>query len=200
MNSMTLRAAGRGAAVTLLLVLTGGALAESPPDQSASQAVKDAWIDGRLETTYALNPYLNSFDIDTRVENGKVYLAGALETDIDRDLAVEIARAIDGVTGVESTLAVDPGSMRAEPVKDSTEKRSFAQWVQDATTTARVKSSLVANGNTKSLAIDVTTHYDVVTLSGDVGSRKNKMLAEMIARNTEGIASVKNKLEYDEPT
>jgi osmotically-inducible protein OsmY len=63
-----------------------------------------------------------------------------------------------------------------------------------------VKSSLVANGNTKSLAIDVTTHYDVVTLSGDVGSRKNKMLAEMIARNTEGIASVKNKLEYDEPT
>ena len=39
---------------------------------------------------------------------------------------------------------------------------------------------------------------DVVTLSGAVRSRKEKLLAEMIARNTDGIARVDNRLEIDQ--
>jgi osmotically-inducible protein OsmY len=38
----------------------------------------------------------------------------------------------------------------------------------------------------------------VVTLKGAVSSRKEKMLAEMIARNTDGIANVRNQLEINE--
>lgn len=199
MNTLTrtLHTAGRGAAAMALILLWQTAAA-GPPEASASQAVKDAWIDGRLETTYALNPYLNPFDIDTRVENGVVSLSGSLETEIDRDLALEIANAIEGVREVKHDLKVDPGAMKPTPVDDPEAKRPFSQWITDATTTARVKSNLLSNGSTKELGIEVDTHYDVVTLSGRVDSRKNKMLAEMIARNTEGISSVKNKLEFDE--
>ena len=44
----------------------------------------------------------------------------------------------------------------------------------------------------------IDTENDVVTLSGAVRSRKEKLLAEMIARNTDGIARVDNRLEIDQ--
>lgn len=199
MNNLPLPAASGGAAVVLLLVLAGRVVAD-PPQESAPQAVKDAWIDGRLETAYALNSYLRLFDLRAEVDNGNVQLSGIVENEIERDLALEIARATEGVKQVDSRLELNPGSLRTDPVKDPTEQRSFAQWVQDATTTARVRSNLGANGNTRDLAIEVSTHYDVVTLSGRVESRSDMMLVEMIARNTEGISSVKNKLEFNEQT
>lgn len=59
--------------------------------------------------------------------------------------------------------------------------RSFFKWVDDATTTAAVKTRLVGNDNTKGLQIDVDTSSDVVTLSGRVASAQETQLAEEIA-------------------
>ena len=50
------------------------------------------------------------------------------------------------------------------------EHRDFPSWLDDATTTAAVKSRLIANSNTKDLQIDVDTRDDVVTLSGRVAT------------------------------
>jgi hyperosmotically inducible periplasmic protein len=58
-------------------------------------AAKDAWIDGRLESVYALNPHLSAFGIDTDVDKGVVILTGQVPSDIDRDLAGELAKGID---------------------------------------------------------------------------------------------------------
>lgn len=186
----------RGLGVALLTV-SATAATDSPPQPDAPQPVKDAWIDGRLETAYALNPYLNPFAIDTDVQTGVVRLSGTLQSDIDRDLAVKIAEGVDGVERVDDQLTVDPNSTSlTDQVEDA--GRTFAQWVKDITASARVKTNLLANGNTKGLAINVDTRDDVVTLKGTVGSRKEKMLAEMIARNTDGIHNVVNQLDIDE--
>lgn len=194
------RAIGFGMAAAVLFALAGTALAAAPSDPPPSQAVRDAWIQGCLETAFALNPHLGRFIIDTRVDQGKVMLSGTLDSNIDRDLVIEIASAVDGVTEVQSTLTVDPSALSAPAVIDREGDRSFAQWVKDATTTARIKSNLLANGNTQGLTIDVATHHDVVTLSGNVDSRKNSLLAEMIARNTEGITSVQNQIKVPDQT
>jgi len=171
--------------------------AATSPGEDAPQPVRDAWIDGRLETTYALNPHLNPLHIDTRVKNGVVTLSGTLESDIDRDLAVQIAKGIEGVSEVNDELSVEPGARAADAAAAAKGERPFPQWIKDAPSTARVKSTLLANGNTKGLAIDVDTNNDVVTLKGSVASREEKMLAEMIARNTSGITSVHNQLVVD---
>ena len=68
----------------------------------------------------------------------------------------------------------------------------------DATTTAAVKSRLIANTNTKCLQIDVDTRNDVVTLSGRVATGEQKELAEQIAGNTRDVDSVRNLLVVDE--
>lgn len=191
--------------VAFTVALTGAPLgkAASPPDPSAPQAVHDAWIDGRVETALALNPHLQPFRIETNVENAVVRLEGTLASPVDRDLALEIARGVEGVESVDSRLQVKEASAPApdatanEPSGD-VEERSFSQWIADATTTARVKTNLLANGTTRALDVGVSTRNDVVTLTGTVASRREKMLAEMVAANTEDITHVKNELKVRE--
>lgn len=182
----------------VLLAAVTAVTAGSPPGDEAPQAVRDAWIDGRLETTYALNPHLGEFDIDTHVQNGVVRLGGAVKSEIDRDLAESIASGIDGVVDVQSLVTVDPGAGMARHAETPDPTRTFTRWIEDVTATARVKTNLLANGSTRGLAIDVDTADAVVTLSGRVASSRERLLAEMIARNTDGIISVKNRLEVPE--
>jgi len=72
--------------------------------------------------------------------------------------------------------------------------RSFGAWIDDATTTASVKSRLLGNPNTAGMQIDVDTRGDVVTLSGEVVSAEEKALAEEMARSTGDVKDVRNQL------
>jgi osmotically-inducible protein OsmY len=156
---------------------------------------RDAWIDGTLEAVYSLNRHLSAFEIETEVDSGIVHLTGNVSHDIDRDLAEELAKNIDGVVEVDNDLAVAPETRAATPDVDAEGgDRSFGMWIGDATTTASVKSRLVANANTSGLQIDVDTRGDEVTLSGEVASAQEKALAEEIALSTGDVKSVHNQL------
>jgi osmotically-inducible protein OsmY len=154
-------------------------------------AAKDAWIDGQLEAVYALNRHLSAFAIETEVDKGIVHLTGNVQSDIDRDLAGELAKSIDGVVEVDNELTIVADARATPKERDG---RSFGVWIDDATTTASVKSKLIGNPNTKGLQIDVDTRGDVVTLSGEVASDEEKSLAEEIARNTGDVKDVRNQL------
>jgi osmotically-inducible protein OsmY len=158
-------------------------------------AVKDGWITGKIETVYALNSNLNAFVIDTDVKQGVVHLTGMVESDIDRDLAGEIAKGVDGVVDVQNDLTIEKTAREMAAAKAGSDgERTFGGWVDDATTTAAVKAKLVGNSNTKGLQIDVDTMDNLVTLSGEVSSTEVKQLAEEIARNTSDVKDVRNQL------
>ena len=184
------------------LVTTFGAFAslaafDALADSSTFQGeVRDAWITGRIETAYVLNGHLNPFAINTDVEAGVVHLHGAVASDIDRDLAEEIAKGVEGVTDVQNDLEIDAAKMQAAGHGKSGD-RDFGSWVDDATTTAVVKSKLLGNEHTQGLKIDVDTQDDVVTLSGRVGSTEERLLAEEIAKNTGDVEAVRNNLVVD---
>lgn len=163
--------------------------------EETQSAIRDAWLDGKLETALLFNEHLNSFNIDTEVRNGVAYLSGAVESDIDRDLAGEIAESIDGVTKVENKLMIDKSRASAENDNDKADDRKgFKQAVSNATLTARIKSELLLNQNTAGLSIDVDSNDNNVTLSGEVKSEQEKELAEKIADNTNGEGTVDNRL------
>jgi osmotically-inducible protein OsmY len=151
---------------------------------------KDAWIQGKIETVYTLNSHLSAFAIDTDVTHGAVHLTGKVESDIDRDLAGELAKGIDGVVSVDNDLVIEAKSRQTA----QTGERPFGVFVDDTTTTALVKSKLLANPNTKGLQIDVDTRGDIVTLSGSVESAEEKQLAEQLARNAGDVKDVRNQL------
>jgi osmotically-inducible protein OsmY len=108
-----------------------------------------------------------------------VQLTGKVNSDIDRDLAGELAKGIEGVVDVH----IQPGrsaAHRATPLQPPKPplavKRSFGAGSTTRTTTASVKSKLLGNPNTEGLQIDVDTRGDVVTLSGEVASAEEKAL------------------------
>jgi osmotically-inducible protein OsmY len=177
----------------VLSACTSGDAATSSDTYEGS--VKDAWITGKIETVYELNGNLNAFEIDTDVANGTVHLTGMVESDIDRDLAGQIAEGIDGVVDVQNDLTVEETARQMAAARaDGDEQRTFGGWVDDATTTAAVKANLVGNSNTKGLQIDVDTRDNLVTLSGEVSTADVKQLAEEIARNTGDVKDVRNQL------
>jgi osmotically-inducible protein OsmY len=159
-------------------------------------ATKDAWITGKVETVFTVNSHLNPFSIDTDVENGIVHLTGTVESDIDRDLAGELAKGIDGVVDVKNDLRVDvaEGRRAREETHSQAGERPFGAWIDDATTTAAVKSKLLGSANIKGLKIDVDTNNDVVTLTGQVRSSEQSQLAEELAKNTGDVKEVHNNL------
>ncbi|MEW6167166.1 MAG: BON domain-containing protein [Pseudomonadota bacterium] len=162
-------------------------------ERGTGDKVEDAWIDGSIETAFLFNTHLNNFKIDTDVNNGVVTLRGTVESDIDRDLAEEIAKGVEGVARVDNQLVV--GTVEPEDRdRAQAQSRDFRQWAEDATTTAEVKAKLLANDNTEGLAIDVDTRSSVVTLSGEVKSREEAQLAEQIADNVDGVVEVQNEL------
>jgi len=163
----------------------------------SSQPAKDAFITGKLEATYLFNRHLSPFTIHSETTNGVVHLTGAVDSSIDRDLAGEIAKGVDGVTSVKNDLVVKEGSSQAGSKSGGATSGTFGQYVDDATTTAMVKTKLLADSNVKGLKIGVETTHDVVTLTGKVGSNEQKQLAEKIAKNTGDVKSVKNQLVID---
>jgi osmotically-inducible protein OsmY len=188
----------RNLVLLALILSTSLACSQAPDEESADSAVDngaigDALIVGKLEAVYALNTHLSAFAIDTDAEDGIVHLTGTVESDIERDLAGEIAAGIEGVVDVDNDLVLETGARQAAEHNRSGE-RSFGAWVDDATTTASVKSSLLANPNTKGLQIDVDTRGDVVTLTGEVASAEEKQLAEELTRNTGDVKGVRNQL------
>jgi hyperosmotically inducible protein len=64
----------------------------------------------------------------------------------------------------------------------------------DAAITGKVKTKLLADPDVKGLAIDVDTKDGVVTLNGSADKAGNVDKAVTIAKNTDGVKSVDNKL------
>lgn len=152
--------------------------------------VSEARQEGSIWTAIALNRHLNPFKIDVDVENGVARLSGSVESDVDRDLAEQVALGIDGVEKVDNQLKVDPN---LEPRATSTEP-DFAQRLEDATLTATIKSKLLWNANTEGMDANVDTRNGVVTLKGEARNAEAKELAGRLAANTDGVNSVNNLL------
>lgn len=172
---------------------------------------KDAWIDGKAETTLLLNGNLNSFNIDTHVENGRIVLTGKVESEVDKALAEELLVNLDGVTGVDNRLTVDDSMkknrrhMTAGYDKEKLEKmnakdreryeREQNSSLKDAKIATVVKTRLLFESETSGTSIDVDADNGVVTLKGEVDSAAEKDLAVAIAKSTNDVSRVVDKIQ-----
>lgn len=183
-----------------LLLLGSAGIASAQVSDSTKGAVRDAWLDGKLESALLFNTHLNSFDIHTDVKGGVAYLTGFVESDIDRDLAGAIAESIEGVDSVQNELKIDPDEAMAAETSDDPEemeRRSFKQTVSDLTLAARVKTKLLTDENTEGTAINVDVSNGVVILNGSVASDEEKQLAGRLASNVPGAGDVRNYLTVE---
>ncbi len=186
LSSTRVRAAVSACALALCL----GALSYPVLGADESERHSDLWLKASLVTTYALNQHLNPFDIHVDVKEGVATLSGVVDSSVDKDLAGELAKGLDGVRDVDNRLQVKSDS-------GNRERSGFIEQVNDANITAKVKSQLLWNSNTQGLRMDVDTQDGVVTLRGEVASAEEAELAAQIARNTSGVREVDNRLEVN---
>jgi hypothetical protein len=105
------------------------------------------------------------------------------------------------------TPGMDPDAARrrgAELTRDAAEKAGAAatqiqEAVGEGTLTAKIKSKMALDDYVKARAIDVDTAGSVVTLSGVVQSADERERAVRLARETEGVTQVIDRLEVKAP-
>ena len=176
---------------TLSMVLAAAISSASVSAYAANdwqEGAKDAWIDGTAETTLLLNTNLNNFDINTDVENGEITLTGKVGSEVDKSLAGELVRNIDGVTDVHNELTVinDDGEEDDEGIMDT---------LNDSKISTVVKTRLLFSSDVSGTSIDVEVNRGVVTLTGTVDSDAERDLAVEIAKSTDDVRDVENNIE-----
>ena len=90
--------------------------------------------------------------------------------------------ALAGITIIGSGCAVGRGQSTA------------GEYVDDAAITTSVKAKFVEDKTVGATSIKVETLNGTVQLSGFAKSNAEKAQAELLARNTKGVRSVKNDL------
>ena len=174
-----------GFAVALLALLGAG-------EARAQSAIEDAATKARLETTIALNPHLNVFNINTRVEEGHVWLAGSVDNEVQRDLAQELAEQTTGVRRVTNEIVV------VDELPRGGVDRSWQQRIQDTTTSASVRTRLLGHREIRGLSIGVRTQNGVVTLTGIAFSEEQRDRIVQVASETQGVERVVSNLTIAE--
>jgi hyperosmotically inducible protein len=175
-------------------------------DRPAGTAVKDAWITTQVQAKYFGDDVVKGRNIDVDTRNGVVTLTGAVTNAAERQRAVARAREVDGVVRVEDRLtigAVGKTESKAGKVKDRTaatgEKAGTAldrleKEISDGWITTKVQSKFYLDDTVKGLQIDVATNGGVVTLTGKVGSAAERQQALSLAKSTDGVKQVIDKL------
>ncbi|HEX2340869.1 MAG TPA: BON domain-containing protein [Vicinamibacterales bacterium] len=78
--------------------------------ESVGETVDDSGITAQVKTALLNDPDVGGLRIDVDTSKGLVTLSGIVKSKAEADKAVAIARKVDGVRDVKSTLQVNPAS------------------------------------------------------------------------------------------
>jgi hyperosmotically inducible protein len=164
---------------------------------SAACAQSDAGVTTAVKAKLVADDTVKANKIDVDTKDRVVTLKGEVDTDIARARAVELARATNGVRDVVDQMVVAPGPAPTSGVGEAAKEaaRDAGDALSDAGITTAVKTKLLADTDVSGLKIDVDTKDGIVTLIGDVGTPLEKKKAVEIARDTNGVKSVKDQLK-----
>jgi hyperosmotically inducible periplasmic protein len=199
----------------LVTFLGAGAIALSTVACSQSDPGITTAVKGKL----AADDTVKSYRIDVDTKDRVVTLNGAVDTPVARTRAVELARGTDGVREVVDQLTVTPGvtpttgiddkvqgeardaARDADAKLDDAQKKAGDKTDQagdmagNAALTAAVKTKFLADTDISGLRIDVDSKNGVVTLTGNVPTAAEKTRALKVARETDGVKSVVDRLK-----
>jgi hyperosmotically inducible protein len=158
----------------------------------------DAWIGMKVKTSLLFHRNVSAMT-DVSAKDGIVTLQGEATSQAQKELTAELVKDVKGVNGVqnEMTVAVTSG----QPVDKSMGEKidAMGDSVDDASTTALVKMTLLYHRSTSGLRTTVETNKGVVTLSGSAKSAAEKDLVSKYVQDVHGVKSVVNNITVEKP-
>ena len=201
--------------VAAVAVWLGGCRNEGPdkqPDIAASSSAQagrpdDGAITTRVQAKFYQSRSVKTADIDVETSDGVVTLEGTVASSDVRQEAVNQARGVEGVVRVEDQLEVRApeatATTGARPEADEPAQaeggraaadRDLGDHVSSGFVTAKIQAQYFGDDDVKGRNIDVDTVNGVVTLRGEVDSARSRERAVEIARQTEGVTRVDDRL------
>jgi hyperosmotically inducible protein len=150
----------------------------------------DTGISTSVKSKLAADDTVKASQIDVDTKDKVVTLTGTVDSEIAKNKAIDIARATKGVARVTDNLLVRSTTAAMPPAEPDPQRVALT----DPALTASVKGKLLANPDVAGLRIDVDTRDGIVTLSGTVSTQAEKDTALRVARDTDGVKSVEDKL------
>lgn len=200
---------------SLLIVLALGMAAcdNASTDRTASGAAQpkmsDSDLKNAIKTRLDSDAQLKAADIGVSADgdDNTATLSGTVESQALRTRAVELARAAHAGLIITDKIDVKPRELtradyneeyaREERGRASRYGEKLGDSLDDAWIHAKIVSKLIGNPDTPERKINVDVVNNVVTLRGTVESMEQKTEAETVAKQTEGVKSVKNMLKVN---
>jgi hyperosmotically inducible periplasmic protein len=173
----------------------------------------DAGITTSVKSKLAADDTVKAYEINVDTQNHVVTLTGTVESAVAKEQAIRIARDTDGVRNVVDNLTLNETAATSGVSEERIEIDDKAKAagkdaghkaaetadkaggvVTDAAVTTAVKTKLLADSRVGGLKIDVDTNHGVVTLTGNVATKAEATQAITLARGTEGVRDVVDKL------
>jgi osmotically-inducible protein OsmY len=161
------------------------------PDATTSPA----WITTQIQAQYFVDSDVKPWNVDVATTSaGVVALEGVVDSPQAKSEPVRIARETVGVTAVEDRLRV-----RAEGTESDDDHTQDAE-ANDTWLTAKVRAKYFLDGRVKAFELGVTTENGVVTLTGTVDSEMAGRQAVTLARSTDGVRDVRDRIAVGSAT
>jgi hyperosmotically inducible protein len=94
--------------VWLLALIVAAPLALGCGGRSVGETIDDATITARVKTVLLNDPQVSGMRIDVDTVQGVVTMSGIVESKAEEERAIQLARSVNGVRDVRSTLQVNP--------------------------------------------------------------------------------------------
>ena len=150
----------------------------------------DATVTSRIQAKYFLDPTIKGRRIQVDTQGGIVTLRGEVASDHERAQALLLARTTEGAERVEDALTVNAGIDAPAAASDV----PVPSKADDEALTALVQSRFGDDASLKGASIEVTAKDGVLLLDGAVPAAAAKQRALSIARGTDGVVQVVDRI------
>ena len=164
-----------------------GSAAANPDKSALARYFTDGALTTKVKSALVADPITEAIEIEVTTNRGVVSLEGVVDGVSEQMQATQVALSVDGVRNVDNRLEASGGPAGADP-------GAVGQHLSDAGLTARVKAALAIDMVAEASEIAVETNRGVVTLSGQVDSRKEAQQAIQVASSVEGVREVESQL------
>ena len=176
-------------------VATTGA-ADNTARPATVSASDDARITSSIQSKYFMDERIKGRHIDVATEGGTVTLNGEVGDETERAEALLLARTTEGVKRVEDSLTVTAGQPSAATSTAAPAPPTAAAPAPagDEALTARIRSQLSSDTQIKGAPLEVSAKNGVVLLQGTVTTSAAKRRALTLARGTDGVTQVVDRM------
>ena len=160
---------------------------------SVTSEVSEALLASRLRIALLEHLKHDGLAIHIDVKGEAVTLTGTVSRRSSLDLAVEVARSVEGVRAVKSEIELEVEQANVSPPQAGVLEK-VEREVKDALLEARVKARLIDQLGRGAFAIEVEATDGIVALSGTAPDQTRRELARDIARKTKGVVELHDLL------